>query len=217
MPIDLYQKLGSTPCSAVRLTAAAVGVNFNLKETNLMAGDHLKPEFLKMNPQHTIPTMNDNGFYLWESRAIMGYLVDQYGKSDSLYPKDAKKRAVVNQRLFFDANVLYQSFAEYYYPMIFSGAPKDLTKYEKIEKALEFLDKFLENENYVAGKNMTIADHSITATITNLELIDYDLSKFTNINKWFKRMKSEIVKYDEICLEGIKALRSIVDIVSKKK
>ncbi|XP_043678379.1 uncharacterized protein LOC122633947 [Vespula pensylvanica] len=217
MPVDLYQTVGSAPCSAVRLTAAAVGVSLNLKDTNLMVGEHLKPEFLKMNPQHTIPTINDNGFYLWESRAIMGYLVDQYGKNDSLYPKDAKKRAVVNQRLFFDANVLYQSFADYYYPMIFAGAPKDLTKFEKIEKALEFLDKFLENENYVAGKNMTIADHSITTTISNFELMDYDLSKFTNITKWYKRMKSEIVKYDEIRVESIKAFKALMDTLSKKK
>lgn len=48
MPVDLYQAVGSAPCSAVRLTAAAVGVNLNLKDTNLMVGEHLKPEFLKV-------------------------------------------------------------------------------------------------------------------------------------------------------------------------
>ncbi|XP_043486629.1 glutathione S-transferase 1-1-like [Polistes fuscatus] len=217
MPIDLYQTPGSAPCSAVRLTAAAVGVNLNLKETNLMAGEHLQPEFLKMNPQHTIPTIDDNGFYLWESRAIMGYLVDQYGKNDSLYPKDPKKRAVVNQRLFFDANILYQSLAEYYYPMIFAGAPKDNSKYEKIEKAFEFLDKFLENDPYVAGKNLTIADHSVATTVSNFELMEYDFSKFQNVSKWFKRVKSEIVKYDEIRTAGIKAFKALMETLSKKK
>jgi len=48
MPIDLYQIAGSGPCRAVRLVAAAVGVDLNLKETNLQAGDHLKPEFIKV-------------------------------------------------------------------------------------------------------------------------------------------------------------------------
>ncbi|XP_046830257.1 uncharacterized protein LOC124429260 [Vespa crabro] len=217
MPIDLYQTLGSAPCCAVRLTAASVGVTLNLKEINLMNGEQLKPEFLKMNPQHTVPTIDDNGFYLSESRAIMGYLVDQYGKNDSLYPKDPKKRAIVNQRLFFDANNLYQSFADYYYPTIFAGAPKDQTKYEKLEKVLEFLDKFLENETYVAGKNMTIADHSIAVTVSNFELMNYDLSKFSHITKWYKRMKTEIVKYDEIRTESIKSFKGLVDILKKKK
>ena len=48
MPIDLYQLPGSAPCRAVRLTAAAVGVELNLKECDLMKGDHLKPEYLKV-------------------------------------------------------------------------------------------------------------------------------------------------------------------------
>lgn len=66
-----------------------------------------------MNPQHTIPTLvDDDGFVLWDSHAIMPYLVSKYGKDDSLYPKDLKKRAVIDQRLHFDSNVLFLSGAK---------------------------------------------------------------------------------------------------------
>lgn len=66
MPIDFYYLPGSAPCRAVLLTAKVLDIPLNLKLTELMKGEHLTPEFVKLNPQHTIPTINDNGFCLWE-------------------------------------------------------------------------------------------------------------------------------------------------------
>jgi len=48
MPIDLYQLTGSPPCRTVRLAAAAIGVDLNLKNVDLKAGEHLKSEFIKV-------------------------------------------------------------------------------------------------------------------------------------------------------------------------
>lgn len=49
MPVDLYYMPGSAPCNSIILTAHALGVELNLKLTNLEKGDHLKPEFLKVS------------------------------------------------------------------------------------------------------------------------------------------------------------------------
>ncbi|XP_033197170.1 uncharacterized protein LOC117230545 [Bombus vosnesenskii] len=217
MPIDFYQLPGSAPCRAAALAAAALGIEMNFKEVALMNGDNLKPEYLKMNPQHTIPTIDDNGFYLWESRAIMTYLVNQYGKNDSLYPKDPKKRAVVDQRLYFDACTLYKSFADYYYPIIFAKAPKDQAKYEAIGTAMSFLNTFLEGQDYVAGENMTLADLSIVATVSTIEAMDYNLSKYKNVTKWYAKIKSEAPKYEEYNNAGVKAFKDLVHNMTKKQ
>lgn len=50
--------------------------------------------------------MDTDGFVIWDSHAILTYLVSRYGKDDSLYPSDVKKRATIDQRLHFDSNVL---------------------------------------------------------------------------------------------------------------
>lgn len=64
--------------------------------------------------------------------------------------------------------------------------PKDPTKYESIDMALSFLDKFLEGENYVAGKNMTLADLSIVTTVSTIEVNNIILSKsFLRLSKRF--------------------------------
>lgn len=49
MVLDFYYVPGSSPCRAVQMTAKAVGVDLNLKLTNLMAGEHLKPEYVAVS------------------------------------------------------------------------------------------------------------------------------------------------------------------------
>ena len=211
MPIDFYQETASPPCRAVALTAALLGVELNAKEIDLDSEEHLKPEFLEMNPQHTIPTIDDNGYHLWESRAIMTYLAEQYGKDDSLYPKDAKTRSVVNQRLYFDACTLYKAFADYYYPELFFNGPKNQQEKTGIDTAFSFLDKFLEGQDFVAGKTLTLADLTIVVTVATYETVDYDFSKFKNVARWYAKVKSTIPKYQEITEPGIKGFRAYVD------
>nr|CAD7259412.1 unnamed protein product [Timema shepardi] len=171
MSLDFYYVPLSPPCRSVLLVAKAVGIKMNLKLVDLGSGENLTPQYLKMNPQHTVPTLNDNGFSLWESRAILGYLVNKFGESDDpLYPRDPKKRALVDQRLYFDIGTLYQRFGDYCYPVIFNGAEFEPEKLAKLEEAVQFLDKFLEGQQWVAGSNLTIADISIVVTLSSAEV-----------------------------------------------
>ncbi|XP_043065165.1 uncharacterized protein LOC108087889 [Drosophila ficusphila] len=194
---DFYYLPGSAPCRSVIMTAKAVGVELNKKLLNLQAGEHLKPEFLKINPQHTIPTLVDNGFALWESRAIQVYLVEKYGKTDSLYPKCPKKRAVINQRLYFDMGTLYQSFANYYYPQLFAKAPADPEAFKKIEAAFEFLNTFLEGQEYAAGDSLTVADIALVASVSTFEVAGFEISKYANVNKWYENAKKVTPGWEE--------------------
>lgn len=68
---------------------------------------------LQINPQHTIPTIDDHGLILWESRVILTYLCSSFAKDDSLYPKDVRARALVDQRLQFDLGTLYRRMMDY--------------------------------------------------------------------------------------------------------
>ena len=111
---DLYYMALSAPCRSVMMTSKMAGVAINLKPLNLLAGEQMKPEFIRINPEHTVPTLDDDGFYLTESRAICAYLVQKYAKNDRLYPKDPKERAIVDQRLYFDATTFYQTFSDFY-------------------------------------------------------------------------------------------------------
>lgn len=67
MTIDFYYVPGSAPCRAVQLAAAQLGVPLNLKHTDLMKGEHLTPEFLKVN----IQLISDNLVEVVEAAASM--------------------------------------------------------------------------------------------------------------------------------------------------
>nr|QLI62209.1 glutathione S-transferase 13 [Streltzoviella insularis] len=211
-PIKFYYLPPSPPCRAVIMTARVLGIDLDLIVTNIMEGQHMTAEYLKMNPQHTIPTMDDNGFILWESRAIMTYLVSAYGSDDTLYPKNARLRALVDQRLYFDLGTLYQRYLDLYAPILFKGEEYDDEKADKLNEALDWLNTMLEGKTFVAGDNLTIADISIVVTFTNLEALDYDLNAYDNVKKWFARTKKalEPYGYKEIDQSGAQILASLL-------
>lgn len=144
---------------------------------------------------HTIPTLVDNGVALWESRAIIIYLVEKYGQADtSLYPTDALQRAVVNQRLFFDLGTLYQRFADYFYPQLYYQTPAEEMKFKKMLEAMEFLNIFLEGQKWVAAtENMSVADIVVAVTVTAFEGAEVDISAYGNVTKWYAEMKKTAV------------------------
>jgi len=196
--IDFYYLPMSAPCRSVMMVAKALGVTLNLKETNIMAGENKTPEFLKMNPQHAIPTLDDNGFYMNESRAMLQYLVNKYGKDDKLYPKEPQARAKVDMKLNFDMGTLYYKFGDAYYPAIFAKLPLEKEKLEKFEEVLLFVDEYLTRSTYIAGDHLTIADYALAATFATIEAAGHDLSRHPKIVAYMSKLKAEIDGYQEL-------------------
>ncbi|KAF5279674.1 hypothetical protein FQR65_LT15309 [Abscondita terminalis] len=216
MPIDLYYVPGSSPCRGVLLAAKAAGVELNLKILDLMKGEQLTPEFLKINPQHSVPTMVDNGFILWESRAIMTYLISKYGKNESLYPKDPQTRALIDQRLYFDMGTLYARFSDYYYPVMFAGASFDPEKLSKLQDAVKLFDTLLEGHEYAVGNTLTVADLSLVASLSTIDAMEFDLSPYNNVQRWFATVKANAPGYEEANGKNVKIFKHFAESLMKK-
>ncbi|KAJ3663884.1 hypothetical protein Zmor_008104 [Zophobas morio] len=205
----LYMQDFSPPVRSVLLTAEALGLKLEKKVVDLSKKEHLTDTFLKLNPQHTVPTLDDNGTVVWDSHAINEYLVDKYGKDDSLYPKDLAKRAVVNQRLHFDSGVIF-SWLRYIARSYKYKGRKELTEdqIEHLEESYSLLESFLKGHQWVAGDSVTIADFSLVTNITSLTLLyPVNPKKYPNIINWIKR--AEGLPYYKVHLEGLQSFKKM--------
>ncbi|XP_054159121.1 glutathione S-transferase 1-like [Oppia nitens] len=215
MPIDLYYMPESPPSRSVLMVAKHLDVKVNIKPLDILKGEHLEPDFIELNPSHTIPTIVDEDLVLWESRAIITYLCNQYGPDSPLYPQNTEERAIVDKWLQFDLGTLYKSILDYTSPMFEGSIKLDKQKEQTMCSALELLDNQLSQNRYVCGSKLTLADISIIQGIDLLtEVMEYDITNHRDykfVAGWQARLRRrDLPYYREVCEDGNENLRNFV-------
>ena len=163
MAVDLYTGHGSPYGWRVWLALELKKVAHDVKILSFQAGDTRKPEFVALNPRHTVPTIVDDGHVLWESLAILEYLDERYDTGTKLYPGDAKNRARIRRLIqemegYLDKEGIDPITHEYFGK---EGAAPDLERVEKAKKRLAEELAYFAREirgKYIAGDEPSAAD-----------------------------------------------------------
>lgn len=171
-----------------------------------------------MNPEHTVPTLNDNGKIVWDSHVIAAYLADTYGKDDKIYPKDPFTRAKVNQRLFFDASSLFPKLRNITYSILWKkGVLPSEDDVNDIYKVYDILESFLATDPYLVGGNWTIADVSVANTVLVIEVYaPITAEKYPKISGWLERVNKNVPHFTEINGDLINKFKGMVTTVAAK-
>jgi len=217
--VDIYGMPPSAPCRILYMTCNALGVEYNDIPVDLFNGGNKTPEYLKMNPQHTVPTLKDGDFCMNESRAAATYLISKYGKDDKLYPKYVATRAVVDQRLYFDMGTFYKAVGDVMYPQMFAKETPAQDKYDKLTEVMGWVTDMIKPTGYVAGTDhMTIADICFVATVsTGLATEHFDWSGYPEIMAWLEKMKGEIPDYEKANGAGVAAFSALFKKLTAKE
>ena len=96
MPLMFYYGSGSPYAWRVWLALEHKGIAYEQRVMSFSVGDLRKPEFLAINRRGRVPAIDDDGFALFESVAIVEYLDEKYG-GPRLFPGDARSRALVRR------------------------------------------------------------------------------------------------------------------------
>ncbi|KAG5885598.1 hypothetical protein JTB14_024779 [Gonioctena quinquepunctata] len=209
MPLTLYSVSDGPPSLAVRQALEYLGLEHNLVNVDFGLGEHMTDEFSKKNPQKEIPVLDDNGFMMGESNAILQYLAEKYGKDETLYPKEPTARAIVNHRLCFNLSTYYRYISEYTLAPMFFDYQRTPLGLKKTHIALDNFNTYLTllGTKYAAGDAITIADFQLVTATMCLEAIDFDISSWTLVDKWYKNYKSEYPQLWKIVEGGLKELQ----------
>lgn len=141
----------------------------------------------------------DDGFVLWESRAIYAYLANAYDKTGKLYPSDPKKRAKVDEKLFFDIGTLYQRLK-----YLFQNIPRDPENSK--EEGLDLLENDLSKHTFVTGDEITIADYAIVVSVACFDAVGIRIAKYPNISQWTKQLQLRGIGVPKNIVEGLREM-----------
>ena len=143
-----------------------LGIDCEITEVNLMEGEHMKPEFLKMNPWGKVPVLVDGDLKLHEASAILFYLADKYPEKNLIPKLGTSERTELMKWMFFMANemecILWNIEKNKW------GYPEDKRSEVAIEmskedfkKAVSIIDQHMQGRQFMVGDCFSIADISL--------------------------------------------------------
>ncbi len=163
---------------------------------DLTTGEQRQSPHLSRNPNGRVPVLDDDGFVLWESRAIMQYLADKT-PGQTLYPTEARGRADVNRWLFWCAQhmapantvVVFENFVK---AMTGRGAPDpaEVARGEAlIAQYASVLDGHLADKEWVSQGRVTLADYSLASSFALAGPARLPIAQYAHLRAWLGRVQ----------------------------
>ena len=189
--IDLYT--WQTPNGRkVSIMLEEIGLDYTVFPINISKDEQFQPHFLEVSPNNRIPAIIDkdnNNFSLFESGAILMYLAEKSGKLINKSNSDEYFRTI--EWLMWQMGGVGPMFGQVHHFVKYNKGKSDYAeeRYSKEARRLYgVMDKRLNNNQYISGKEYSIADISIWPWTARFDWQEIDLNEFPNVARWYKEM-----------------------------
>jgi glutathione S-transferase len=189
--MKLFAHPAST-CSRKVLTALLeTNTAYEFELVDFAKGEHKMPAFMAKQPFGQVPAIDDNGFTLFESRAICKYINEK--ASGKLVPTDTKQRAVMEQWMSVETSNFTPHAMKFIYHNALGRTQDEATlkhAEEGLNTALAIMDKHLSANSYFVGSDFTLADIGFMPYVEYLMPFPTTkaiVAKYPNVMTWWNR------------------------------
>lgn len=189
--LQIWGRLNSVNVKKALWAMEELGLAYQRIDAGMQFGVNKSPEYLKMNPNGLVPTIDDDGFVLWESHAIVRYLAAKHG-AGTLWPTDPKVRADADRWMDW-AFTFLAAFRPVFWGLVRTPVEKrDMTAIEegrkKCAELLAIPDRALDGRSFLAGEAFTMGDIPLGCHVQLWMRLPIERPAHPHLSAWFNRL-----------------------------
>jgi glutathione S-transferase len=167
------------------------GIAYERVDAGLAYGVVNTPEYRALNPNGLVPTIDDNGFILWESNSIIRYVCAKY--APELWPADPQTRAAAERWMDWQLTTLLDPVNAIFRPLVRKMGTPDPASIEKARgeclRNFAILDELLSRQPFVTGASFGIADCCLAPLTHRWLHLPVERAPAPHLEEWYARMR----------------------------
>lgn len=189
--LKIWGRLNSVNVKKALWAMEELGLPYHRINAGMQFGVNKTPEYLKMNPTGLVPTIDEDGFVLWESHTIVRYLAAKHG-AGTLWPTDLKVRADAERWMDWTFTFL-AAFRPVFWGLVRTPVQKrDMKAIEESRKKcaelLAIPDQALAARSFLAGDAFTMGDIPLGCHVQLWMRLPIERPAHPHLTAWFNRL-----------------------------
>ena len=192
--MKLWGRITSINVMKVLWALDELGLEYEREDAGMDFGVIDTPEYLELNPNGRIPTLEDEEIVLWESNTIVRHLAECYGEG-SLLPDDYYDRALASQWMDWQQTTLHSDLTYIFWGDIrnsleHQNLQRKAKNVEQLNRAWGVLDYWLTERDFVVGDRLTMADIPLGCAAWRWHNLEIEHLHFPNMARWYSHLKT---------------------------
>lgn len=151
-----------------------------------------EPGYRSMNPNGKVPTIDDDGYILWESNAIVRYLAAKHG-AGGLWPTDPAMRGLADRWMDWSSTSFAGPFGQVFLPLVRMAPEKRdpaaiAAAAAECGKLLAIVEPALADRPFLGGEQLTIGDIPLGCAAYGYFNLPIDRPSLPNVEAWYQRL-----------------------------